>query len=49
MTRGVLDLPWVGLFHTRSHPAFLGSEPFSTVNRRLRELGRHEIEWSLEP
>jgi uracil-DNA glycosylase len=28
---------------------FSGSRPFSRVNRRLRELGRDEIDWNLEP
>jgi uracil-DNA glycosylase len=31
------------------HPSFLGSQPFSRVNALLRELGRDEIDWSLEP
>jgi uracil-DNA glycosylase len=31
------------------HPTFPGSEPFSRVNLRLRELGRDEFDWSLEP
>jgi uracil-DNA glycosylase len=31
------------------HPTFLGSKPFSRVNCRLRELGRDEIDWNLEP
>jgi uracil-DNA glycosylase len=31
------------------HPAFPGSKPFSRVNRRLRELGREEMDWTLEP
>jgi uracil-DNA glycosylase len=31
------------------HPTFLDSKPFSRVNARLRELGRDEINWSLEP
>ena len=30
------------------HPRFLGSKPFSRVDRRLRELGRDEIDWILE-
>jgi len=30
------------------HPTFLGSRPFSRVNRRLRELGRVGMDWSLE-
>jgi len=29
--------------------AFRDSKPFSKVNRRLRELGRDEMDWSLEP
>lgn len=35
--------------HTRSNPNFLGSQPFSEVNRRLRGLGRDEMDWGLEP
>lgn len=31
------------------HPKFLGSKPFSRVDRRLRELGRDAMDWSLEP
>jgi uracil-DNA glycosylase len=31
-----------------AHKGFLGSSPFSTVNKWLAEMGREEINWQIE-
>ena len=43
-------VPWVGSAHPSplsAHRGFLGSRPFSRVNRLLVEQGGHEVDWRL--